>query len=255
MDDLSNKYADCCLKRDLLRDFCLVAYSMEEQFSRFDSSGALSFAIILEVMGSEFNKGLLWHLKDTAHLSFKNKTLSRLSGQLDWAIGYLFHECLQVLEASYQLQHYGPKLASLCKLSPNDADPCPCVEEPLLLLAEQSSANLKHHITRARKLISTAKGLFCRYLAGDCANRPLARFIHDREKLLRDVFNDQLEELIQSIYGQERELVFLESALSLAELGQKHKAALALQKALDINPHNKKCSLLLDDMLAEPQER
>jgi hypothetical protein len=35
---------------------------------------------------------------------------SRLPGsrQLDWTIGYLFHECRQVTEAACQLQQYGP---------------------------------------------------------------------------------------------------------------------------------------------------
>jgi hypothetical protein len=242
-------YGDSRLKRDLLRDFCLAAHCLEEQFSRFDASGLLSFTIISEAIGSEYNKGLLWHIKDSARLLFKNKNLSADAGQLDWCIGYMFHECLQVMEAAYQLQHYGPKLAALSRLHPTGADTFSGIEEGLQAVAKQSGDNLRRHITRARELVSAAKGLFCRYLAGESANRPLARFIHDREPLLRDVFDQQFESLLQSVYGQAAERVFLESALSFAELGQKHNAALALQRALEINPRNAECALLLESLL------
>jgi hypothetical protein len=254
MPELYNTNDDNCLRRDLLRDFCLAAASLEEQFARFDASGALSFAIISDITGSEFNKGLLWHIKDTAHQLFKNKTLTLAAGQLDWTIGFLFHECLQILEAAYQLQHYVPRLTSLYKLRfisehtftsmRNELD------ETLLVLAAQSGENLKQHIRRGRELISAAKELFCRYLAGCSTNRQLARLIHDREKLLRSVFGDQFEALLQSIYGTERELIFLETALSLAELGQMDKAALAVKTAIKINPHNPTYALLLEGMLA-----
>jgi hypothetical protein len=242
-------YGDSRLRRDLLRDFCLTAHSLEEQFSRFDASGSLSFTIISEVIGNESNKGLLWHVKDNSSLLFINIHLSAAAGQLVWTIGDIFHECVQVMEAAYQLRHYVPKLAALTRLHPTDADEFSGIEESLQVVAGQSGANLRYHITRVRELISAAKGLFCRYLAGESANRPLARFIHDREKLLRDVFGCRFENLLQSIYGQNTELVFLESALSLAELGHRHKAALALRKALEINPHNAECALLLESML------
>ncbi|MDR1242293.1 MAG: hypothetical protein LBM00_05890 [Deltaproteobacteria bacterium] len=252
MTELFAKYGDSRLRRDLLRDFCLTAHCLEEQFARFDASGSLSFTIIAETIGNDCNKGLLWHIKDSSGLLFKNKTLSAAAGQLDWTIGYLFHECLQVMEAAYQLRHYGPKLAVLCRLHSTGAGKVSGIEQSLHEMAEQSGANLGHHIARARALISAATGLFCRYLAGESANRPLARFIHDREKLLRDVFGVRFETLLQSIYGQNTELVFLESALSLAELGRRDKAALALRKALEINPHNAECARLLESMLVTP---
>jgi cytochrome c-type biogenesis protein CcmH/NrfG len=45
--------------------------------------------------------------------------------------------------------------------------------------------------------------------------------------------------------------MFLESALSLEELGQRSKALLALRKAGEINPHNPQCALLLEKLLPE----
>jgi hypothetical protein len=123
------------------------------------------------------------------------------------------------------------------------------IEEKLLLLAGRSSDNLGRHIARARELVSASKALFCSYLAGESSNRPLARLIHDREKLLQDVFGSRYEQLLQSIYGRNPELIFLESALSLEELGQRHKALLALRKAREINPHNPQCALLLEKLL------
>jgi hypothetical protein len=68
--------------------------------------------------------------------------------------------------------------------------------------------------------------------------------------LLQDVFGCCYENLLQNIYGQNRELMFLESALSLEELGQKQKALAALRKAREMNPHNSQCALLLEKMLS-----
>ena len=229
------------LKRDLLRDFCLAAACLEEQFERFEASGALSFSIISAVMGRENNKGLLWRVKDTAHHLFKAcGEVSHSGQQLDWTIGFLFHECLQLLEAAYQLQYYGPKLAALS----GDGNACG-MPEKLFELSEKCRGTLFLHITRARELVAAACELFCRYLAGECANRPLARLVYDREELLRRVFGPLFQHLLNNVYGRQRERAFLEAAISLAEIGHTDQAALALNKALELNPGSSEAIRLL----------
>jgi hypothetical protein len=233
-----DKNSDEILKRDLLRDFCLAAASLQEQFARFDASGNLSFSIISEVVGSEVNKGLLWRTKDAAAHLFGGCAPLAPGSRLGWCIGFLFHEGLQMLEAAYQLQHYSPKLAFLVgNLAVNNGKAGrETPEQRLLLLSQRSRAGLKAHINRVRKLMRLTCEFFCAYLVGEAANRPLARLIYEREDLLRQVFGPLYPSLLDAVYGQAAEAVFAESALSLAETGKADQAATAARQALQVNP-------------------
>ncbi|MDR2892929.1 MAG: hypothetical protein LBV80_07595 [Deltaproteobacteria bacterium] len=268
----NNKKLDS-LKRDLLRDYCLISASLQEQFARFDASGALSFAIIAEGIGGSYSKGLLWEVKDTAHHLFRDKSRLCPAGcLLDWTIGFLFHECMQVMETAYQLQYYAPRLSETpetteaalqnqfgqtAPLAPTDpADPkgraepvTPAdmahISRRLGRLAGATREELGHHIARARQLLETANELFCLYLAGASDNRPLARLLHDRDPLVRQVFGPFFEKLTQGIYGQEPEKAFIEAALSLAETGHTQKALQAALKARELAPDNAETARLI----------
>lgn len=247
-----DKNSNETLKRDLLRDFCLAAAGLEEQFERFDASGSLSFSIISEVVGNEVSKGLLWRTKDAAHHLVDEADPLAPGNRLDWCIGFLFHESLQMLEAAYQLQHYAPKLAflvsSLTERSGSNGRETP--ERQLLALSQKSRAGLKAHINRVRKLMSLTCEFFCAYLAGQAANRPLARLIYERENLLRPVFGPLYPRLLEAVYGQAPETVFVESAMSLAETGKLGEAAAAARKALEFNPGNGQAEQLLEALSA-----
>ena len=58
--------------RDVLRDFCQVASALESHFAEYDASGEVSFHFFNDILGRQNSKGLLWRLKDTAHLLFRN---------------------------------------------------------------------------------------------------------------------------------------------------------------------------------------
>ncbi|MDR2050846.1 MAG: hypothetical protein LBQ63_03640 [Deltaproteobacteria bacterium] len=231
-------------KRDLLRDYCLVSAELRAQFSRFHCSGSLSFSIIQGIMGDNFSKGLLWRLKDTAHHLFatggtrgSGRELLSLSADsagaaLDWCIGFLFHECAIIMEASYQLQKYYPAAKAL--------------NRPFLLeRASGTRRHLERLIRGVEELLGAANRLFCEYLAGDRNNRQLARLIYDREELLRSVFKELYPELLRGIFGASREKAFLEAARSLFEGGQSSRAEKALGKALEINPDYAEAAALL----------
>lgn len=247
-----DKKSDEVLKRDLLRDFCLAAAGLEEQFERFDASGNLSFSIISEVVGNEVSKGLLWRTKDAAHHLFNETDPLAPGNRLDWCIGFLFHESLQMLEAAYQLQHYAPKLAflvnSLEGRSENTGRETP--EKQLLLLSQKSRAGLKAHIHRVRKLICLTCEFFCACLAGQAANRPLARLLYEREELLRPVFGPLYPRLLEAVYARRPETMLVESSLSLAETGRLDEAAAAARKALELNPGNGQAEQLLEALSA-----
>lgn len=238
-------------KRDILRDYALTAAELEKQFSRFQESGAISFSILQGILGETHSKGLLWHLKDTAHHLFtKGEATTHEGSYLDWAIGFLFHECMILLESSYQLQKYYPAAQSFA--SQEQSASCagsPCmlgVQDELSQLAEETQNNLKQMIGRIRQLLGVINRLMCAYLKGDENNRPLARLIYDREELLHSVFKELHKDLLLSIFGTQPEKAQREAAMSLLESGHLSRAERAAEKALGLNPECAETKALLD---------
>lgn len=236
-------------KRDILRDYALLASELEAQFERFDKSGVLSFSILRGLIGEVHCKGLLWQLKDTAHHLLDKNSTSPAGKHLDWAIGFLFHECIIVQELSYELQKYYPsaqefldniqsgKVASTGKLHES--------EQAISHLANETNDNLAGMVKRIRYLLTTTNSLMCTYLKNERENRLLARLLYEREELLRSVFKDLFALLMTKIYGEEPEKMLAGAAWSLHESGQFSKAELAAQKALEQNPN---CALALDTL-------
>ena len=223
-------------KRDVLRDFCFGALELEQQFARFDLSGSISFPIISGLLGEGSNKGPLWQLKDTAHHLFQREPRKSSAGNyLDWSIGFLFHECVKIREASYQAQNYAPQLTFFAGAGKKVSG----MGKQLLKITGRGNAAMRQYVDTARELVRSACKLFCEYLKNESGSRPLARLIYDREELLRQVFRELYPTLLISVYGNAPELCPLEAAKSLEESGHAANAREALAKALSINPHSK----------------
>jgi len=173
--------------RDILRDFCLSQQVLENQFRRFDAEARISFEVLREVLGVEMNKGLLWRLKDTSHHLFRTDQEGDVSGQLlDWCLGYIFHETMKLKEDAYQRESYGSRFI--------------------------------------RKIIVSSRRLFIRYLPNHRGNTLLARFLYDRNSLVRMVFVDDYPDLIQGMYGSHPEKMYQLAAQSLLLGGWEQEA-------------------------------
>lgn len=224
-------------ERDVFRDFCLVADSLGQQFARFTETGAVSFSVLSRLVGEPWDKGMLWRLKDTSHHIFLKREGAGVVAQLlDWTLGYMFHETLKLMEDAHQWQFYSPRLSGLA-----DSGFCPVPSgllETLHLIQGETRESMRRETARLQTLLAHAKKLFCLYFAGSAAHRPLARFLHDNNELVRRIFTDAYTELIQAIYGNEPERLHLEAARSLLESARRDAALLALDMALAINPKN-----------------
>lgn len=228
-------------KRDILRDYALASSELSEQLNRFDKSGVLSYSILRGLIGKAHSKGLLWQLKDTArHLLDSRDENSPAGKRLDWAIGFLFHESIIIVEASYQMQKYYPAAQDFIKEGAGNifAGKLDMAQMQLGLrhLAGETQDRLYSSIRRIRHLLHATNMLMCAYLAGEAQNRPLARLIYDREELLKAVFNDLYNELLAAIYGPEKEKALTEAGWSLYESGHMARAERAAQKALAQKP-------------------
>jgi hypothetical protein len=225
--------------RDILRDFCQVSIILEKAFIKFDRQQDADFEIFRELLGESMNKGLLWRLKDTAHFAFKAQNPQVLTGQyLDWAIGYIFHECMKIREDAYQLMYYAPWF---CSMNAND-DLKP--EERLLCgelsnCALQTKESIEREIKRVRFILFQCRRLFILYLPLHADNKLLARFLFSQNDLVREVFKSSYDELTTSIYGRTPEKMFLLAAQSLKTGGWHSLAETAEKEAEKIQNRHK----------------
>lgn len=223
------------LMAEILRDFCAVSITLEEQFTRFDSAGNLSYSVLREMLGDQMNRGVLWRLKDTAHHLLRDAPGSPVAGKLlDWAIGYIFHETLKLLEDAHQHQYYAPRLMALAEDNPSPE--LEAVARDFTLMAVDNHADMGRAVGRIRKLLAHARLFFHRCYEGMASSRHISRLLYDNEDLVRKAFAGEHENLIQAIYGDAPCVLFLNAAISLSDGGKRHKAREALNRARALAP-------------------
>lgn len=220
---------------EILRDFCIVSITLEEQFSRYDNGGNLSYAALREMLGDEMNRGILWRLKDTAHHLLRNaQNASCASKLLDWAIGYIFHESLKLLEDTHLHQYYAPSLLAMAEDNPSPE--LNAVAHDFALMAEETQEEMGRTVGRMRRLLAHARLFFLRCYADQRNNLYLARLMYDREDLVREALAGEMDNFRAAVYGKEPHLLFLHAAISLAHSGKTPKARMALKQAKDLAP-------------------
>lgn len=223
------------LMADILRDFCLVSIAFEEQFARYDSAGNLSYSVLREMLGEEMNRGILWRLKDTAHHLLRDTQNASVAGKLlDWAIGYIFHESLKLLEDTHQHQYYAPGLLAMAEDNPSPE--LNAVAQDFTLMAEETQEEMGRTVGRVRRLLAHARLFFHRCYAGQRDNHYIARVLCDREDLVREAFGAEFANFQEAVYGDKPQLMFCNAAISLAHSGKTVEARKALERAKALAP-------------------
>ena len=225
------------LTAEILRDFCALSITLQEQFTRFDHAGNLSYAVLREIVGDMMDKGLLWRLKDTTHHILRDAPSSVHDTRLlDWAVGYIFHETLKLMEDTHQRQYYTPRLQALAEDSPMpDSDP---ITREFIEMAVDTQTDMARGVYRIRRLLANARHFFQRSFAGKAHNRHVARLLNDREDLVRAAFADAYDDLVRAIYGDTPERLHIEAAISLRAGGRMASAEAALAKARAMSPNS-----------------
>jgi len=224
--------------RDLFKFFCQACEQLEQQFQQFDEDGTVEFEILMDLVGTEMDKGLLWRMKDTAHHVFRNDPHSQLGGKfLDWALGYIFHETIKLKEDAYQKQNYAPWFHKLYEedLPSSEKD----ITEELFQILNQTEESIRRETDRIRFITAKCRQLLPYYLRRYSDNVLLARYIFSQNDLVRAVFKDEYDGLVLAIYGTESERMFILASQSLRMGGWMEEAAQAVQKALEQNPSSK----------------
>ena len=220
---------------DAVREFCNVSQTLTEQFTRFERAGNLSFSVLKNLLGDMMNKGPLWRLKDLSHHLLRDAEGSTPAARLlDWAIGYIFHESIKLLEDTHQHQYYTPRLQGLMETQALREEAT--LAQDFLAITHETHADMRQGVNRISRLLSHACTFFRLYVADQGGNRHLARFIHDNEADVRTVFQEQFSPLLKTLYGDKPERLHVEAALSLLQGGHNERALAAAQKAVDIAP-------------------
>jgi hypothetical protein len=231
--------------RDVLRDFCQVSQQLEQEFQNFDRTGLIRFQFFKDILGERMNKGQLWHLKNIAHILFKHDSSAKLIGQyLDWSLGYIFHECMKLKEDAYQQETYRPWFKNIQmqqSLSPEER----LITQELLQVIDQTKESIAREVKRVRFIQFHCRRLFILYLPHHKDNPLLARFLFARQELVKNVFKTAYDELIQAIYADTPENLYILAARSLRSGGWLDEARQAISKARKISPENK---LVLQEM-------
>ena len=243
--------------RDIMRDFCMVSSILEEQFERFSDSGAVSFTQVRDLLGSSMNKGLLWRFKDTAHHLLRSDMQAPVVAKaLDWAIGYIFHECIKLKEDAYHQQHYAPML--LAMEQPAAETGVQKAIAPFMQLLGETRESMSREITRISFLLAQCRNLFCIYYAENRNNLLLARLLYSRREMVQQVFGEDYDTLIASIYGTAPEDMYILAAEGLSEGGRLEEALEAATEAGQINsecPRADKIRHEIEELLKDSSPR
>lgn len=224
-------------ERDIFQDFCRFCQVVHEQFSRFERSGTVSSPILHVLVGDFTNKGLLWRLKDNAHLTFRVAAgYNPAAHLLDWSLGYIYHECVKLMEDAHLDQSYVSRLQGFSGSGP--AGQAAALLEGISSIQAQTGGSMEREVARLKELISLTRQLFCMYFSGMSAHRPLARLLYDKEALVRNAFQQEYPALIIAVYGDEPENMYIEAAYSLLESARDEDAAKAAAAALACKPES-----------------
>ncbi|MBU1610757.1 MAG: hypothetical protein KKC99_02820 [Proteobacteria bacterium] len=223
--------------RDMFRYFCQSCRYLEEQFDSYSKSGVMDFNQLQELIGKDSYKGILWRLKDTAHHVFRNDPDDPLEGRfLDWGLGYIFHESIKLKEDSYQQLNYAPWLKDMDGvLARAKRD----IAGPLSHVPMQTEESMRREIDRIKIILAQCKRILPDYLVRHSNNQLLARFIFTQNDLVREVFGEVYQELVDGIYLDQQELMFILAAQSLRLGGWVDEAQAAVKAAYDLNPESK----------------
>mgnify|MGYP000220399612 CR=1 FL=1 len=223
---------------DILRNFCITQQQLTHEFRQYYQTQKINFEQLADLLGQEMNQGRLWRLKDSAHLLFRKFPDHTLSGKfLDWSIGYIFHECMKLKEDAYQLQNYVPWFQGVLDdsdLNQTERD----TGHALYQLINQTQESIRREVERINFILDKCRLIFINYLPDHYENFLLARFIYNRNDMVREVFGDYYQDLILAVYGENPENLYLFAAQSFRQGGWWQKAQDALQEAININPDN-----------------
>jgi hypothetical protein len=211
--------------KNLFENFFESHTAFQEIYNSYISDKALSFEDFRRLVGTEFNKGKLWELKDQCHLLWKEVILHKGANGylLDWMVGSIFHGAMKLKENAYLLQNYDPE-----KINDDQGGEYRQIRNSISREIGQQMNNMGGQFSRANYL-------FRLLINEESQNLLLLRFLVENEAEVNKMWFEPLEEIFEDIFPGGADFGFCMAARSYIQ-GHWHEHAFrAYQKALAIN--------------------
>ena len=150
-----------------------------------------------------------------------------LEALIDWCIGYAFHECAKLKEDAFQGQHYANRLVQISRKPAVTAD----MYNPLRGLGGQTFESSSRELSRIMHVLNHGLRLLTHYLAVERHNAHLARWLASEEDLARRIFGAEYDHLLATLFGNDRERLYLMAAKDFLDAGRREPAAALLGRA------------------------
>ena len=150
-----------------------------------------------------------------------------LEGLIDWCIGYAFHECAKLKEDAFQGQHYANRLIQISRSPAVTAD----MYNPLRGLGGQTSESSSRELSRIMHVLGHGLRLLTSYLSVERHNTHLTRWLASEEDFARRVFGPGYDHLLASLFGNDRERLYLMAARDFLNAGRREPAQALLARA------------------------
>jgi hypothetical protein len=161
---------------------------------------------------------------------------------LDWSLGYVFHETIKLKEDVYQEADYGERFERLMRDAVRDKNGA--LAGGLSMVTGQTRESILREIARIRFILGECRRLFPVYLAAHSENLLLARLLFEEDALIREAFGQDFAKLVEAVYGDAPELLYVYASQSLRQGGWMDEAARAVQVGCDMAPQS---SLVLQE--------
>ncbi len=200
------------------------------------------------MVGSETDRGILWHLKDRCHQVWpqEDQQADDNGTLVDWMMASLFHEAMKLKENIYMLKRYGPAIhqmrgqeSGMREINgPGTLDP----RLTRLVDLDQLFWRIRAEVPRQIDLLAQLFGQVCflwRLMLPDLhANMLLLRLLIEREDQVTLVWGEKLEALVAAMFAGEAAAGFCAAGRSYQQ-GQWFEQAMAMyRRALTLDPDN-----------------
>ncbi|RUM90287.1 MAG: hypothetical protein DSZ23_02070 [Thermodesulfatator sp.] len=189
-------------------------------------------------VGTQQDKGKLWHLKDICHVLWGDSDPARDENgfMLDWMIGAIFHEAMKLKENAYMIERYRKSYPSETKLPlhPNNNGDGPGME-----FFEETAHEIKRAIKRIDLLLEHAGGYLIEVLKQEKENALLVRYLLEAMNSPAEHWPGETgpKRLLDALFPMGLDEAYCLAGESYLEGSWFVEARKAFEMALELNPN------------------
>jgi len=231
------------LLKELIHQMLWAKLFFDGLYICYKKSGKISFQKLAHWIGTEENKGVLWKLKDSSHLLFRNN-ISRhrfYENVFDWTLGSIFHEGMKLKEDVYireVYQKWGAIFTKKGKLPP-DVNIKELTEEYETIIKRAKESN-KQEMENLHYLFTKAMEQLKKVIIQNKNDPLLNRFLLENKDLVERVYGKgALTQLFASMYKNGLIDAYIKAGKAYREGGWYIEALKTLEQALKEDPQHK----------------